>query len=284
MKWTTAFWWGLALLITASGCRAAAIGSANGASSTLFQGVEYVREVRSQPRDMVIHVVTVDLKAKGVKVLVTPGDPEAERPLKARTTSEFLEDFDLQLAINADAFFPWHVTGPFYAPHSGDAVDVFGFAASKGTIYSENQDSLPTLYVNKNNKASINNKIGKVHNAVSGTAMLVRRGKALADLGDNVQPRSAVGLDRAGRRLILVVVDGRQAGYSEGATLAELAQILIKYGAYDGFNLDGGGSSTLVMAGEDGRAGQINSPIHLGIAGNERPVGNHLGIYAREER
>ena len=251
-------------------------------SETLFRGITYEREVRRDPRDMVIHIVTIDLKANGIKVLVTPGEEGEELPLSARTTSEFLQDFDLQLAINGDAFFPWSVTGPFYSPHSGEAVDVYGYAASKGMVYSEGKDGLPTLFIYKNNKASINSLIGKVHNAISGTKLLIQRGKLLDDLGDNVQPRTAVGLDSAGRRLIIVVVDGRQPGYSVGATLIEVAQILLDHRVYVGFNMDGGGSSTLVMAGEDGDAVLLNSPIHIRIARNERPVGNHLGIYAKK--
>ncbi|MEK6256844.1 MAG: phosphodiester glycosidase family protein, partial [Chloroflexota bacterium] len=171
---------------------------------------------------------------------------------------------------------------PFYGPHRGDAVNVFGYAASKGTAYSEGIGGLPTLYINQINKASINSQIGKRYNAISGTKLLIQRGEILPDLGDKVQPRTAVGLDRAGRRLIIVVIDGRQPLYSAGATLGEVAKILVQHGAYFGFNLDGGGSSTLVMAGEDGNAEQLNSPIHLGIQGNERPVGNHLGIYAKK--
>lgn len=249
---------------------------------TLFLGISYEREVRQDPRDMVIHIVTVDLKANGIKVLVTPGEEGAEMPLTARTTSEFLEAFELQLAINGDAFYPWSVTGPFYTPHSGETVNVYGFAASKGSVYSENSDSFPTLYINQNNKASINSAVGRKYNAISGTKMLVQRGTMLEDLGDRVQPRTALGLDQAGRRLIIVVVDGRQPGYSDGATLTEVAQILVEHGAYSGFNMDGGGSATLVMKGSDGEAVLLNSPIHIRMAGNERPVGNHLGIYARK--
>ena len=251
-------------------------------SQRLFQGITYEREVRQKPRDMVIHIVTVDLKANGIKVLVTPGRKGEELPLTARTTSEFLEDFELQLAINGDAFYPWSVTGPFYTPHSGETVNVYGFAASKGSVYSENSDSFPTLYINQNNKASINNAVGRKYNAISGTKMLVQRGEMLDDLGDAAQPRTALGLDRAGRRLVIVVVDGRQPGYSDGATLTEVAQILVEHGVYTGFNLDGGGSATLVMKGSDGEAVLLNSPIHIRMAGNERPVGNHLGIYARK--
>jgi hypothetical protein len=74
----------------------------------LFQGVEYIRDVRSEPRPLVIHVVIIDLDAPGLRFLVTPGDPNGEYHIpQARTTSNFLEEFDLQLAINGDFFDPW---------------------------------------------------------------------------------------------------------------------------------------------------------------------------------
>jgi exopolysaccharide biosynthesis protein len=43
--------------------------------------------------------------------------------------------------------------------------------------------------------------------------------------------------------------------------------------------MDGGGSSTLVVEGEDGSPRILNTPIDNYIPGRERPVGNHLGIY-----
>lgn len=60
-------------------------------------------------------------------------------------------------------------------------------------------------------------------------------------------PRTAAGRTADGA-LILMVVDGRQAG-SRGATLDELAELMVEVGAVDALNLDGGGSSTLVVNG-----------------------------------
>ena len=57
---------------------------------------------------------------------------------------------------------------------------------------------------------------------------------------------------------------------------------MIDIGAHDAMNLDGGGSSTLVVRGEDGQPRILNSPIDLYIPGRERPVGNHLGIYFKK--
>jgi hypothetical protein len=61
---------------------------------------------------MIAHVLEIDTRANGIKFLVTPPDLKGETPLKARTTSQFLDEFDLQIAINGDKFLPWWSRGP----------------------------------------------------------------------------------------------------------------------------------------------------------------------------
>jgi len=245
-----------------------------------FQGITYQREVRNSPRPMVIHVLTVDLRASGIRLLVTPGDPKAERSLKARTTSKFLAEFGVQVAINGSGFTPWYSNNLLsYYPHSGDPVEPIGFAASQGTIYSENSEDQPVLYLSRTNQARFGLPTGKIYNAISGNAMIVQDGRVLPDLESKTDPRTAIGFDKRGKNLVIVVVDGRQPGYSDGATLEELASIMVEHGVYTGMNLDGGGSSTLVLE-RGGRPTVMNSPINNGIPGRERPVGNHLGIFA----
>ncbi len=123
-----------------------------------------------------------------------------------------------------------------------------------------------------------------LYNAVSGNRMLLQSGAACKGTPaeeTELNPRTAVGLDRSGRVMILVLVDGRQPNYSEGATLAELTGILRQYGAQAAMNFDGGGSSTLVIA-DPARGPQIlNCPIDGRIPDRERPVANHLGVFAR---
>jgi exopolysaccharide biosynthesis protein len=265
---------------------------------------------------MVIHTVIVDLKAPGISFLVTPGDPQAEFPLQASTTSRFLQEFNALVAVNGDGLTPWYYNNPFdYYPHSGDPVDPIGLAASRGVVYTEDTDDEPTLYISRTNQARFGTPTGKVYNAISGNVMLIQQGrsvvgpdvrlanerqtekraegkradreKAGAEAGqeenlaeDLPQPRTAVALDKSGRRLIILVVDGRQPNYSEGATLEEVAELLLAKGGHTGMNLDGGGSSTLAVEGANGRPDVLNSPIHQRIPGRERPVGNHLGIFA----
>lgn len=255
-------------------------------AQSLFVGVGYSRDVRSEPVPLVIHVVAVDLTGPGIGFLVTPGQPVAGNELVARTTSEFLQDFGLQVAINGDFFGPWHYTNPTdYYPHSGDPVDAYGLAASAGTIYStgEEHPNEVTLYLSEDNRASFGKPIGPVYNAISGGPLLVDGGRALQDIrpNDSQNPRTAVGLNEDGQTLLLIVVDGRQAGISLGVTLDDLGKIAAQYGAYTAMNLDGGGSSALVIGGRNGSVIQLNTPIHAFVRGTERPVANHLGVYAR---
>ncbi|MEJ2707138.1 MAG: phosphodiester glycosidase family protein [Anaerolineales bacterium] len=254
-------------------------------NQALFQGIHYVRDVRQSPRPLVVHIVTVKLRESGIEFLVTPGDPEAELPLQARATSSFLEEFDLQIAVNGDGVTPWRSNSWLdYYPHAGDPVDPIGLSASRGVVYSPHRDAEPTLYLSRDNRARFNNPLGGVYNAISGNRMLVENGKSLVAAGveDTPQPRTAVALDKSRRQLIILVVDGRQPGYSEGATLEELADLILEFGGHSGMNMDGGGSSTLVMEGKNGKALILNSPIDHNIPGNERTVGNHLGIFARQ--
>jgi hypothetical protein len=247
-----------------------------------FKGVTYYRRVHFTPYPMVAHIVVVDLQAPGIGFLVTPANAGQVLPLKARTTSQFARSTGVQIAINGDGFSPWWAKGPFdYFPHAGDRVAPAGYAMSNGDAYGEKGPG-PTIYFSKKGEASFT--LGDIapYNAISGNNMIVVNGSAVDGLDTSyAAPRTAIGLDKTGTRLILFVADGRQPLYSQGATLHEMAQLMIFYGAANAMNLDGGGSSTLVMRNSLGLVQVINSPIQAGIPGRERPVGNQLGIFAQ---
>ncbi len=160
-----------------------------------------------------------------------------------------------------------------------------GFASAEGVIYSRGWPHRPTLYLSADNRAGMNRSFGPIYNAISGDFYFISRGQVhppdmYRPYHLQPDPRAALGLDEAGRTLFLVAVDGRQPNYSEGLTVIELGEILREYGVYTAFNLDGGGSVTLVVEGPDGRPLVLNSPIHARVPGLERPVANHLGVRA----
>ena len=87
------------------------------------------------------------------------------------------------------------------------------------------------------------------------------------DVAAGRAPRTAVGLTDQGH-ILLVVVDGRQS-FSRGMTLAELAAFMKEQGVKDAMNLDGGGSSEMIVRGK-----VVNSPSD----GRERRVGDALAV------
>jgi GH25 family lysozyme M1 (1,4-beta-N-acetylmuramidase)/SH3-like domain-containing protein len=251
----------------------------------LFRGVDYARIPITSPRQMVLHMLTIDLRSKGLQFLVTPPDRSDGAPLCTRTTSKFLAEHKLQIAINADGFSylnPATYDPINYCRNGGDPVRPNGFAASRGKDYSKGSRFQPVVYIRQNNSVTFSPG-GKIYNAFSGDRWLIEKGKPAAGLTNDVpEPRTALGLTRNERTLILLVIDGRQPGYSSGATLSNLADLFLKFGAFNAVNLDGGGSSTMVMEGEGGKANLLNSPIDNNVPGRERAVANHLGIYVNK--
>lgn len=247
----------------------------------VYPCIVYYRRVHVVPRTMIAHILTVDLTCKNIDVFVTPPEKkDKQMPLRGQTTSQFLEKYGVQVAINGDGFTPWWSNNPFdYYPHVGDPIAPNGFATSQLRQYGEIKG--PTLYFNDLDEASFEPPKRKIYNAISGMSWLVRDKQVVEDLNDvREAPRTAVGLDGPGTRLIMIVVDGRQPFYSDGATIAELANLMLYYGGDNAIMLDGGGSSTMVIQWPDGHVQVMNSPIDNYIPGRERPVGNHLGIFA----
>jgi Phosphodiester glycosidase len=99
----------------------------------------------------------------------------------------------------------------------------------------------------------------KMKTAIGGGPVLIQEGRVnvtneeeqmfvngLADL----HPRTAMGYTK-NRRLIILVVQGRNPGIAEGTTLTEEARILADLGCYEALNLDGGGSSCMLVNGKE---------------------------------
>jgi len=117
---------------------------------------------------------------------------------------------------------------------------------------------------------------------LGGTPVLVSEGRKVSDFREErIQdsfvngrhPRTAVGIRKDGT-WILLVVDGRQELKSIGMTLEKLAAYLVSLGCVRALNLDGGGSSTLVV---NGRTRNFPSDPT-----GERPVSDAILLFPRE--
>ena len=258
-----------------------------------FVGVRLERIVRSTPRPEIIHLAIIDPKAPGIHFLVTPsnGDPNGPLPgdpnleTTRETTLQFITRQHAQLGINGSFFT--------FVKHTLDTDNV-SLVISDAHVVSPLEPRRPwVLNITPDNRVQIRkvtaSEVGKpsseLDDTIAGSDPLVEKGKVVAPTGskfdDSHPPRTAVAVTRGGR-LLLMTVDGRQPGFSEGMSLQEVARFLVAHGAVDALNLDGGGSTTMAIA--DPRPRIINFPSDHkpdGQAGEARAVGVNLGVFAK---
>ncbi len=239
------------------------------------------------PRPQRVWIARLDLRIAGVRSIVT--DPvrfdgaDAKFETRCATTLEFAQQTGVQLALNTSAFGPGR-------SRSGLPMDVVGLAASAGRVYSTPHDPYGAMFVGRDGSVALRApplEAGpQPWNIVPGFSMLIDDGRfvvtphQMRDSFGGPNPRTALAADRAGQTLWILTVDGRQAGRATGMTLIELAVLCESLGAWDALNLDGGGSSTLVLESAVGTHEVLNTPVGIGNKpGSLRPVANNLGFF-----
>ncbi|MEA4920472.1 MAG: phosphodiester glycosidase family protein [Clostridiaceae bacterium] len=149
------------------------------------------------------------------------------------------------LAINASGFYDPEGHGNGGMPH--------GLVISDGETYSNwsggNNKTIGFDYDDVLNIGKYKDK-NHLRDAVEFKPVLVYNGDKAVEgsAGWGISPRSAIGQTVDGQ-VLLLVVDGRQAGYSIGCTMEDLAEVMLRYGAYQACNLDGGSSSIMYYNG-----------------------------------
>lgn len=148
------------------------------------------------------------------------------------------------------------------------------------SFYGKSADIPENLGITEGAKLNISIWPSYRNQAYSCGSMLVKDGEAVAPKHDkwigtlqNRDPRTAIGI-KADGKVVMLVVDGRQPGYSVGFTADELAEYLLNIGVKDAAMLDGGASSQMFV---DGRL--VNKPSYRGI---ERPVGGAFVLRIKE--
>jgi hypothetical protein len=263
----------IVILCLAPGCVSARRGVDVGRLGLQYQ----LREV-TDPRPNRIHILRVDLgRGKVRPVVVLPADPDGEGPGEVALTNP------LKLAANP-AVLAFVNTNPWdslpdaagkrnRAWFEGQVVNIEGLAATHGQLRSPPEKA--SIWIAADGRVHIGDKPdpAEVVEGLAGFQPIVKDG-ALAASPDEVRhPRTALGTERGGRILWLVVVDGRQKGYSEGMSLYELAEVMRGLGCQEAVNLDGGGSSIMGLVGQDGLLQIMNSPSDLaGGAHRIRPL------------
>lgn len=282
-----------------------------------FIGITYFARTESQPRPLRMHVAQIDLQAPGIRFKMSP--PGGDRETIRQTTLDFARQERAQLAINGHFFLPfpsedrtaWAVG---LAASEGTVYSAFEIPQQRYALVPFAE----ALNIDRENRASIVHydpafpdgrqvrEAVTLWNVIAGSGQIVTNGQpsvpayrddhhfdgALEPGGPNdysnhrawadvPTARTAIGLSRDRRTLTLFTVDVR--GGSDGMRLSEVAAILIRdFDVFDALNLDGGGSTTMVMEGEAG------SPSIVNISSDNpggRSVATSLAVFAqRRER
>lgn len=274
----------------------------------LFKGIDSTMGTNTPgagqfPDQHVIYALRVDLTDPDVQLFATPRiSPFTldNHETAGLTVSNFLRNFNLQIGVNANNFHdPGTTDSPSYTLAEGAPFEVGGVQICQGQIVSVQEpttaDSAAFLFtaskqvtfVPTNYPAHSNSGI---YTAVSGLYAILVNGVNIGsnyinntDFVHQPNPRTLMGISKDSRYLYIAVIDGRQSGYSDGSVDWEAAAWLLMLGAWNGANMDGGGSSALVMQDSTGFPYEINHDSAAADPGTarERTVGSHFGIFAK---
>ena len=242
-------------------------------------------ETKKKPVPLKIYFLQLNLKNKDYElVTITSTDPDGKGPLEG--TLEKPEDLMLRnnvlIAVNASAFQnPTNKNDHIW--FEGKHVDIRGLIVSNKKIVSPAGKFRSAFWIDEAGIPNIGSpeNIEKISSCVAGwnsgdykkSGRLLKKGKICIKQNNSRHPRTAIGFDKNKKIVTMVVVDGRQKGYSEGVSLYELAEIMKSCGCFEAINLDGGGSS-IMIANENSSIKTINKPSGK----SHRPIPVMIGI------
>lgn len=240
------------------------------------------RYVHSPAGPWAIHVLEVDLDRCLAAVAVKDADSAAGRIKTSTMLADLAKHVPVVGGVNGDFFSLANGTPVnllvvdghmFTPPVAQPALALDSSGAPHIAAFHMSGSSLVPFYP----KEAVGGRPALLRDSVA-LGAVDTEGQASFNVGRN--PRTAAGLARNGRRLILVVVDGRQMPYSDGMSLRELANLMLALGARDAINLDGGGSSTLVYA-DPTSGGALRIANRPSDKEGERAVGDALAVVRR---
>ncbi len=262
-------------------------------------GVTLHNYTLEEPRKMSVYVARIDLTTPGISFTGTERDPRWGEPIpgangsdkrktigtKRETTVEFMqrrraEGMNVEVAVNTTGFGPWE--RPFNHEYAG----FYHWLCVDGVEISHCEKLTNSAYFIIYKDGSIDIRRGvdlakkdDIAIAMYSNALLLKNGdvayKRMPKGTYSIAPRTVLGLTADKRTLVIMAVDGRQRGYSEGASYPELVDILKREGVADAINMDGGGSTSLVVFDRESNMPRMLNHQPKGI---QRKVGMNLGI------
>ena len=244
--------------------------------------VVYWEEVRQEPRPLHLHFLLADLADPDIEAAVeVTADPDGEGPATAtlRQPLEIARERGFFAAVNANAFM--HLLDATEDErkkgwYDGKPVRLFGLAVEDGLPRNPHDERRIPLWFDAKGRARVGSPDAEEtprQAAADWEGPILRDGTVVADESPALHPRTLAGTNSEGSRLLLVVAEGRQTGYSEGLTMREAGALMRERGCDDAVNFDGGGSATMLIA-TNGILGAVGNPPGRWL----RPLPVMLGI------
>ncbi|WP_207433857.1 phosphodiester glycosidase family protein [Sabulibacter ruber] len=159
-------------------------------------------------------------------------------------------------------FYPTTGAIGFFRNRTADVAWAYNVGKKKKTVelaapYDSDLNGQPAPEPSKRTVKEI--KRWKPQTAVGGGPVLVQNGKVRITAEEEMRggasfrgphPRTVMGYT-PDNKLIILMVEGRNKGIAEGASLDQLAKLMVDLGCQEALNLDGGGSSALYVKGKD---------------------------------
>ncbi len=251
----------------------------------ISQSVNYA--ITKEDKQLAFYTVTVDMNRGDVGIQANykdhdpsngwgmsrvPDQMAAAQAVHSDPDSDlYINNFNVIAGVNAD----------FYNMSTGKPA---GALVMDGTVYQGANNKCFFAILNDGSAVIAAGSewasySANVREAVSGSEILVKNSTNCASSDAGKAPRTAVGITAYGQ-VIMIVIDGRQEPFSAGATMSEVADIMIDLGCVTALNLDGGGSSTFASKAEGSDSvSVVNSPSD----GYVRSVSSSLLIYSTAE-
>ncbi len=230
------------------------------------QGIQYSLKKSTDPIPNRIHVLRIDLASKKIKPKVVLGpDPDGEGPAEVALTDprKLASDSSVLAFVNTNPWdsFPNDKGKKNRNWYSGQPVDIHGLAGTQGKMRSTTAPGNTSVWFDAQSSVHFGHgPEDKPEEGTTGFQLILSKGKLTVGEGGPRHPRTSIGTDEKGEILWLVVVDGRQKGYSEGMNMHELANVMKDLGCWSATNMDGGGSSVMGLIDKDGKMKIMNSP------------------------
>lgn len=222
---------------------------------------------------MKLFALEINLSNADISVEVTTPNNKKDFGFQQMTRQAIYENSDNHQVLAG-------VNGDFFNTTTGVPN---GILYKDGAMIKNYTGANANFFAILNDKTAVigdNIKLEEVRNDIQeglgGGVRLVKGGILASQTDESVNPRTCIGVNETGTKVIILEIDGRNYHYSNGMTYEELGQCMLALGAYDALNLDGGGSSTFFIRDNENIGNFIlrNWPSDNG--GKERAVANGI--------